>query len=1141
VRRLESASGLGRPLLIDGTMKGRESSGLSAFALPAGTVTFLLTDIAGSRRLWEEAADAMQPAVARHFELLEEAIARHGGVRPAEEGEGGSVVAAFARAGDALSAALDAQRALLTEDWPEGAELTVRMALHTGDARLRDEGNYFGAAVNRGARLRAIAHGGQVLVSRATHDLVEDVVPEGAELSDLGVHRLRDLGRPEHVFALTHPDLPAISVPLGSLDAHPNNLPTQLSSFVGRREELAELGEALGEAPLLTLTGAGGCGKTRLAPQTAADALDRYPDGAWWVELASLTDPERLGDALATAIGVRPLPGATAVEAATTNLASRRALVVLDNCEHLLGPCAALTEELLGSCPELTIMATSREPLGLPGEISWRVPSLSLPAERRPEPVESLAQSDAVRLFIERAGQVRPNFAVTNESAPFVAQICRELDGIPLAIELAAARVRMLSPEQIASGLADRFRLLTGGARTALPRQQTLRASVDWSHELLDEHEQVLLGRLGVFMRGFTLDLAEEVCGGQGLDRYAILDLLTSLVDKSLVAVEEHAHRTRYLLLETIRHFALDRLGEAGEVERVRNRHRDALLALAERVEPGLLSERQPESLQLLDAEAANLGAAIEWAAATEPELALRLCTALTFWWRLHGLFADGDAAFERALETAPSEASPLRACALWGRGYLAIVAGERERGERNAREALEMGEELEDEWIQGRALLVLATFAVAADPRSGIGIAKRSRELAKAAGDDFAIADATQVLGYALWSQDDYEAARRELDASLEVAERIGNRELMAWCWLLRGMMPFGSADLDRRRAELERGLDTSAEIGELASEGFGIAWLGQLEIWTGAPAEALERLERCLERLLTAGVGPPIATVQATLGVAQAALGRLAEARATLGSVIERKADLLSWRFSEALSSLAALERQAGDPTAARSHAQRALGVAEHVGSALLAAIAQRELGRQAVARGEWADAERLLHDSLAALISGEHRVFVPDSLEALAEVAAGLESHADAARLLAAAGRAREEVGIVRWTGEDDHWEALRVRLGEALGGDAYEAATSEGRELTMDETCGYVRRARGERKRPPGGWESLTPTELKVVGHVADGLTNLEIAERMFIARSTVKTHLAHIYAKLDLRNRSELAAAEAARRSGKAQS
>jgi predicted ATPase/class 3 adenylate cyclase/DNA-binding CsgD family transcriptional regulator len=1110
------------------------STPIVPFALPTGTVTFLLTDIEGSARLWESAGEAMPGVVGRHYEILDAAIARHDGVRPVEQGEGDSVVAAFTRAGDALVAALEAQRTLHAEDWPEGVALRVRMALHTGDAELRDRGNYFGAALNRCARLRGVARGGQVLLSRATHDLVEGGLPDGVELVDLGVHRLRDLGRPEHVFALSHPDLPAILEPLRALDAVPNNLPVELSSFVGRSGELADVAHELASARELTLTGAGGCGKTRIALQAAADGLDRYPDGAWWVELAPLADPALLGDAVAAAVGVRPLPGMTATEAVVARLASKRALVVLDNCEHVLDASADLLTALLGGCPEVSVLVTSREPLGLPGERSWRVPSLSLPAELAPEPTESLVQSDAVRLFVERAAQVRPGFAVTADSAPALAQICRDVDGIPLAIELAAARTRVLSVEQIAAGLADRFRLLTGGARTALPRQQTLRASVDWSHELLDEPERALLRRLGVFHGGFTLDVCEEVCSDDALGRDAILDLLTSLVDKSLVVAEERGAVARYRQLETVRHYALDKLAAAGETDRLRNRHRDAFVALAERVESDLLSEREPDALELLDAEAANLEAANDWAARTDPDKALLLCAALTFWWRLRGLFAAGESALRRALEAAPDEASRLRARALWARAYLAVNAGDSELGERCAREALAIGEELGDEWIQGRALHALALQQVMSDPDVAVPTCERCRELADAAGDDFTFADATQIVAWAYWTSDDYEAAIRESYLAFEAAERLGNRAIKAGHWILLALAPWSSADLERRRTLLERGLATGAEVGDPVSEGFATAYLALVELQAGAPAAALERLELCLERLVTGGAAVPLGLVQCHAALALIALGRRDEAHAILASVVERDADGFGSVLTISLSALAAVDRLRGDVDAARSHAERALEVAGQVGGLSWAALAQHQLGRLAAERGEWSDAERGLHHALGTLFEGGHAAEVPDSLEALAEVAAGLESHAEAARLLAGAARARSDLGLVRWTGEDERWEALERELRRTLGDDAYEAAAAEGSALTMADAVAYVRRARGSRKRPAGGWESLTPTELEVVRHAATGLTNPEIAKRMFISRGTVKVHLSHIYAKLSVRNRAELTA-EAARK------
>ena len=427
--------------------------------MPVGTVTFLLTDIEGSTRLWESAPGVMGAAIRRHYQLLDAAIALHGGVCPQEQGEGDSVVVAFTSASDALAVALDIQRACSCERWPEGASLKLRVTLHTAEAQLRNEGNYFGSAVNRCARLRAAAHGGQVVLSRTTRELVVDRLPDGPELVDLGMHRLRDLGRPEHVFGLLHAELPAEFPPLRSLDTLSNNLPGELTSFVGRRVELAQVGELLGGMRLLTLTGAGGCGKTRLALQAAADAMDGHPDGVWWVELARLEEAALVPAAVIDALGLRELPGWGPLQTLVAYLAARRALFVLDNCEHLIDACAELADGLLRACPSLKMLATSRAPLGVPGETSWRVPSMSLSANAQREPVEVLRQSDAVRLFIDRATQVRPSFTITEVNAPAIAQICHELDGIPLALELAAAWVRMLTPEQIAHRLGDRFQL----------------------------------------------------------------------------------------------------------------------------------------------------------------------------------------------------------------------------------------------------------------------------------------------------------------------------------------------------------------------------------------------------------------------------------------------------------------------------------------------------------------------------------------------------------------------------------------------------------------------------------------------------------------------------------------------------------
>jgi predicted ATPase/class 3 adenylate cyclase/DNA-binding CsgD family transcriptional regulator len=1115
MRASDLCLGLGGPLFIEAVM-GRSATEVSTFAVPPGTITFLLSDVESSAL-----AERAPTAVARHGDILGELVARHGGVRPIEQGESDGVLAAFTRARDAVAAALDAQRAILAEDWCTGAAPRVRMALYTGDAQLRDQGGYFGTAVDRCVRLCAIAHGGQVLLSSATGELVADHLPLGARLIDLGEHRLRDLGRAERVFALGHPDFPS-GVQPRSLDRLPNNLPIQLTSFVGRRRELAELDKLLASTRLLTLTGAGGCGKTRLALQLAADAVDHYPGGVWWVELAPLSDPVLIESALATTVGVRPLPDQTPLEAAVFRLAAHRALVLLDNCEHVLEPCGRLVDALLRGCPDVTLIAASREPLGVGGETTWRVPSLSLPLSPVPGEAHELGHSDAARLFVERALKVRPNFAVTDDSAPCVARICRDLDGIPLAIELAAARVRVLSVERIAAGLADRFQLLTGGARGALPRLQTLRGSVDWSHALLDEPERTLLRRLGVYQGGFTLDACEVVCADDDLDRRAILDLLTSLVDKSLVLVEERGSLSRYALLETVRQYALDRLGEAGEAGRLRDRHADAFVALAEGT--GLKLATDPHWGNLLDADAANLYAAIDHTAAGESEKALRLCTALAYWWVLAGRLVEGHAALTRALNATAGQRSALRCGALSWRGYLVVFAGNYELAQRDATEALALARELSDRSLEARALDVLGILQFMADPRGALPTLRRSGELARAVGDDWCLAEVTQNAGWALCLMGEYDAARTELEASYELARRLGFRDLVAWHWLMLGYTVYASGDHQVARELWERCLEAASDI----QDGLATWGIGLLDVHAGMPVEALERLEACRARMVSGGVGLALPIVDGGIALAHAALGRLEQARGGLAAAVRENVGF-AWAQALALLDLAQVERLLGDGVAARATAERALAVADHLDNRGVRARARNQLARIAATAADWATAEQLAHQALGDQAQRGERLDIPDSIDTLAEVAAGLESHREAARLLGAADRVRGDLRLARWRPEQERSEALALRLRGALGGPALAAARAEGEAMSLDDSIAYVRRARGVRKRPSSGWASLTPTELEIVRHAAEGLTNPEIGERMFISRGTVKVHLSHIYAKLSLRNRSEVAA------------
>jgi predicted ATPase/class 3 adenylate cyclase/DNA-binding CsgD family transcriptional regulator len=1092
----------------------------------------MLTDIAGSTRLWEAQPEGMPAAITMHYSLLSDAVGRHGGVLPVEQGEGDSVVAAFSRGSDAVAAALDAQRALCMQAWPDGVELRVRIALHTGEPELRDEGNYFGVALSRCARLRAIAHGGQTVMSRATRDLVVDRMPDGAELLDCGAHRLRDLGRPEHVYALAHPDLPVVTKPLRSLDAFVNNLPDQLTSFVGRDSELAEIRAAFEETRLLTLTGPGGAGKTRLALQAAADLLDRFPDGVWWVELASLIDEEQVGEQLASAIGVRPLPGMSTLEASCMHLAERRALVVLDNCEHLLSVSAAAVEALLHTCPQVSVLATSRTPLGVGGESEWRVPSLALPAaEPAREPLAVLTQCDAVRLFIDRARKARPNFAVNNDNAPAVAEICHSLDGLPLAIELAAARVRMLSVEQILSGLGDRFHLLTRGARTALPRHQTLRASVDWSHELLTDEERALFRRLSVFAGGFTLDAVEEVGAGDGLERIAVLDLLSSLVDKSLVAAEERGPAVRYRLLETIRQYASERLTEAGEVESIRDRHRDAYLALAERAAPELAKRR--EWLDVLDAESANVEAALERAVQTNGEIALRLCVALFHWWRMRG-WSTAARDCERALEAADGTPSRLRARALCVHGYLLLAGGKYDVAIATAQEALQMAEDLGDEFAQGRALGTLSFVQLFPDPVGSRAGLKRASELAAASGDDWCWLDTT---GNRSWSHqvicDEHDQGERVRSDMLQYAEQQGYPDFVSWYWLMESWRPLVRGEAERFRELVDRALAAAREVREPITEATGENWIAWHELEQGLTEASFARIEGVREGLVPAGAGLALPYMDVRLATNRASVGDLDGARALLEPLVSSGVDF-GWGLGWALVTLAEVLRLTGDEAGARRRAAEALELAERISSRHLIAMSKEELAFVAAAAGEWSEAEALLHSALA--LRAEHELFLtlPRTVDWLAAVAAEFESREEATRLLGVAQRTRADRGLVRWPPDQPRFAQLERTLRSTLGDEAFDRAVEEGAKLTLDDALSWLRRARGERKRPARGWESLTPTELKVIEFVSEGLTNPQIGERMFISRGTVKVHLSHIFGKLGISTRTELAA-EATRR------
>jgi predicted ATPase/class 3 adenylate cyclase len=800
---------------------------------PTGTVTFLFTDIEGSTKLWEQHPAAMKVAIARHDAILRGVVGAHLGYVVKTTGDG--LLAAFGTADAALAAAVQAQRSLLDETWSGIGSLRARMGLHTGPAEER-EGDYFGSALNRAARLMAAGHGGQILLTRATYELVrDDVVPEIA-LRDMGEQRLKDLIRPEHVYEAVGSGLPADFPPLKTLDVRPNNLPVQLTSFIGRETQMAEVRGLLSAARLLTLTGVGGTGKTRLALQVAADELDTFSDGVWLVELAPLSDPGLVPQSVATALSVAEEVGRPMLATLSDALRSRHLLLVLDNCEHLVEACAQLAEGLLRACPELRILATSREALRIAGEMTYPVPSLAFP-ERVDDEAPStthdatrITQYEAVRLFIDRAVLAAPDFAVTNINAPAVAQICHRLDGIPLAIELAAARVRSMSVEQIAARLDNQFHLLTGGSRTALPRQQTLRALIDWSHNLLTEQERGLLRRLSVFAGGWTLKAAEVVCSDDARQGVilsdAVMDVLDGLVNKSLVVVNREAPEIRYHMLETIRQYARERLLESNEESQVRARHLDYFLDLAQSGEPDVIGREDPAYFKkILETELDNLRAALDWSLTghKDPEDALRLAGTLRLLWSM-SYQTEGAKWLTAALEKNQGASAALRAKALNGVALVVSNQGNYSQMKKICKESVAIAQEANDKHETALALELLGFASVVeGDLEDGISLLQQSRHIAQKEEDKWMLGFLSIDLGYAAMRKGEYSSAETIFNDGVKADREMGRKINEAYCLTFLAALKMRRGNFQEARSNLQEGarilLDAGARFGPTMS----------------------------------------------------------------------------------------------------------------------------------------------------------------------------------------------------------------------------------------------------------------------------------------------------------------------------------
>ncbi|MGH2791336.1 MAG: NB-ARC domain-containing protein, partial [Actinomycetota bacterium] len=604
-----------------------------AMEFPTGTVTFLLTDIEGSTKLWTERPRAMFQAVSRHHAIIGNAIARRDGQIPRDQGEGDSIFAAFGRASNAVAAAVDIQLALNSEPWPEGVSLRVRIGISTGEPQL-SEGNYFGKAVSRCARLRGLAHGGQTLLSGVTAALVRDDMPPGAATKDLGSHRLKDFARPEAVHQLVHADLPDNFPPLHSHEARSDNLPLQLTTFVGREKEIAEIKNLLSALRLVTLVGPGGSGKTRLAIEVGRLLLPEFEDGVHLVTLASLSDPSLVVSRIAQSVGLQESAGGAPFEGLSNFLSDKQMLLMLDNFEGVIDA-ASLVSELLAECPDIKVLATTRASLRISSEHEFQVPPLELPELDYLPDIDELSRHSAVQLFVERAQAAKADFALTDSNARIIAEICHRLDGLPLAIELAAVRVKLLPPAVLLDRLSSRLDLLTGGARDLPARQQTLRNAIDWDYTLLDLEEQKLFRRLSVCRGGFSIEAAAAVVEAAGDLNIDLFDGLDSLAGKSLLRqVPSLQDEPRFGMLQTIREYALDVLDASEEGEATRSAHARFYLAEAERAADEFRGPDQVRWLEMLELDHDNLQDALEWAQLTDDwSLLLRLTAGMAQFW----------------------------------------------------------------------------------------------------------------------------------------------------------------------------------------------------------------------------------------------------------------------------------------------------------------------------------------------------------------------------------------------------------------------------------------------------------------------------------------------------------------------------
>ena len=869
--------------------------------LATQTLTFLFTDIEGSTALLRRLGDAYAEVLTAHRRLIRAGLAAHDGKEIDTQGD--AFFAVFASPSACAAAAIEMQRALVSHPWPADGRVQVRMGVHSGEASETPAG-LVGLDIHRSARIAAVGHGGQILVSETAAALLRDSLPADASLKDLGLHRLKDLGRPEHIFQFEADGLPAAFPPLRSLDNPKllNNLPAQLSSFIGRDRELAEVRRLVTTSRLVTLTGSGGAGKTRLGLQVAAGLLDGSGDGVWFADLAPLQDPDLVAVTVANVLGIREDPGRPMIDTLIDAVGERSLLVLLDNCEHVLDACAKLADALLRSCPNITLLATSREPLGIDGERVHRVPSLSTPADG--DDLEGINASEAVRLFADRAAQHGVPLAWDNRTASVVGRICRRLDGIPLAIELAAARLRVISVTELDARLDQRFAILTGGSRAGLPRHRTLRAVVDWSWELLTGAERRVLAGLSVFAGGFDLAAAEAVTASEDVLPEEVIVHLGALVDKSLVQFDDTgAGPARYRLLETVRQYAAQQLeaqGPPGGAPPLG--HRDHNRALAEAGEPQLGARDQAQWLDRLDLELGNLRAAIAFSLTqADPVPGFRLAATLRGFWKARGHATEAVDALGALLEVPAARGATLpRGRALACAAYLLEQAGSYTTAEEYCAEALAIARDAGDDYLIADLLEIRAFILLRQGQQdAALPLIEQSLSLARRIGELHLTGRLLSDRSYARDLSGDHAGATRDAVQSLRLYRQAGDQLQVGMMLGNLGNAELSKGDLDSARRHLLEALNVARAL----KDHYGVAYqtfnLGLAEYLRGALSAAEGDFAESLDLARRMGMKAPMA--YSLIGLAMAGgreadmsrsarlHGAASQALAALGHTIE------------------------------------------------------------------------------------------------------------------------------------------------------------------------------------------------------------------------------------------------------------